>query len=476
MAVLAPELVDRLTEIVGSEAVKTHPLELHLFGSDAGVERGEASIVVLPDSTEQVVDIVRTAVAHGVPVVARGAGTGLAGGTVPEGPAVLLVTTRLTGIEIDEANQAAWVGPGVINLDLSRRTAPLGLYFAPDPSSQAACTIGGNVANNSGGPHCLAEGTTVNHVLAVEYVTARAEVIRAGSPAPDPVGLDLRGLIVGSEGTLGIVTRVLVRLLPDPPAVGTVLLGFDSLEAAAQTVSDVIAAGVVPAALEMMDGPLIRAVENFVHADLPTDVAAVLLAEVSGHEAAVEAELAVIEQAAASNSATQVRRAGDESERELLWKARKSAFGAIAQIAPDYYLHDTVVPRTKLVEALAGIAEIAAQHDLLVLNTIHAGDGNLHPKFAFDGSDPDQMGRVKAAAQEVVELCVRLGGVLSGEHGIGLEKRDLMRLVMSEYDLDAQARVKEALDPDGVMNPAKVLPTGARCFDFGRPIPEGVWA
>ena len=367
------------------------------------------------------------------------------------------------------------MGPGVINLDLSTKTAPLGLHFAPDPSSQAACTIGGNIANNSGGPHCLAEGSTVGHVLAVEFVTAEGEVLVAGSAAPDPSGLDVRGVLVGSEGTLGIVTKALVRLLPNPPAVRTLLMGFPEVAGAAATVSGVIAAGVVPAALEMMDRPLVRALENFVHAGLPVDSAAVLLAEVAGHEDGVEAEAEIIERIARANRAENLRRAADESERELLWKARKSAFGAIAQIAPDYYLHDTVIPRTKLVEVLEKIYEIAQRRDLLVLNTIHAGDGNLHPKFAFDANDEAVAAQVKAAAAEIVEVSIAAGGTLSGEHGIGLEKRDLMHLAFSAVDLDAQARLREVFDRNGLLNPSKILPSGARCFDFGRPIPDGVW-
>jgi glycolate oxidase len=439
-------LVAEMTSIVGVDAVRASELDRHLFSKDAGITRGEVSVVVLPKTARQVAAVVRAAVSHGVAVVPRGAGTGLSGGAVPESPAVLLVTTRMNQIDLDAGNHQAWVGPGVINLDLSDHTDPFGLYFAPDPSSQAACTIGGNVANNSGGPHCLAEGSTVNHILAVEFVTSDGEIVVAGSGSPDPIGLDLRGVMVGSEGTLGIVTRVLVKLL-----------------------------GVVPAALEMMDRPLIRAVENFVHADLPIDAAAVLLAEVAGNEAGVDAEAELIAQIATENGAFQVRRAADAEERELLWKARKSAFGAIAQIAPDYYLHDTVIPRTKLVEVLDQIYEIAARRNLLVLNTIHAGDGNLHPKFAFDGSDPEAVAQVKAAADEIVEISIAAGGMLSGEHGIGLEKRDLMHLVFSPVDLDAQARLREAFDPVGVMNPAKVLPAGSRCFDFGRPIPEGTW-
>ncbi len=475
MVAPADSLVSELASIVGADAVKAGDLDRYLYGGDAGVAHGDVSVVVLPKTVRQVAAIVRSAIAHGVAIVPRGAGTGLAGGTVPEGPAILLVTTRMNQIDIDARNQTAWVGPGVINLDLTNHVASLGLHFAPDPSSQAACTIGGNVANNSGGPHCLAEGSTVNHILAVEFVTAQGEIVVAGSGAPDPPGLDVRGVMVGSEGTLGVITRILVKLLPNPPAIRTLLMAFPEVGGAAGTVSDVIASGVVPAALEMMDRPLIRAVENFVHADLPVDAAAVLLAEVAGHEAGVDAEADLIGRLAVDNGAFQVRRAADSDERELLWKARKSAFGAIAQIAPDYYLHDTVIPRTKLVEVLDQIYEIASRRNLLVLNTIHAGDGNLHPKFAFDASDPEVVAQVKAAATEIVEVSIAAGGMLSGEHGIGLEKRDLMHLVFSPVDLDAQARLREAFDPDGVMNPLKVLPEGSRCFDFGRPIPEGAW-
>lgn len=468
MALDQDRLVADLTEIVGAGGVRAGALDRVLYRKDAGVVSGEVSVVVLPETTEQVAAIVGVARNHGISIVPRGAGTGLAGGAVPEEPAILLVTTRMNQIEVDEENRAAWVGPGVINLDLSVHTEPLGLRFAPDPSSQAACTIGGNIANNSGGPHCLAEGSTVNHVLAVEFVTADGDVVVAGSLAPDPIGLDVRGVMVGSEGTLGIVTRALVRLLPNPPAVRTLLMAFPDVAGCAATVSDVIAAGIVPAALEMMDRPLIRAVENFVHADLPVDAAAVLLAEVAGHEAGVEAEQAVIERIAESRGAFQIRRAADDDERELLWKARKSAFGAIAQIAPDYYLHDTVIPRTKLVEVLEQIYAIAERRGLTVLNTIHAGDGNLHPKFVFDASDEAMAASVKEAALEVVDISIAAGGMLSGEHGIGLEKRDLMHLVFSPVDLDAQARLREAFDPDGIFNPHKILPAGARCFDFGR--------
>ncbi len=468
-------LVRELQNALGAGRVLADPLRTHVYGKDAGIRRGEVVAVALPATAGEVVEVVKIAARHSIPIVPRGAGTGLAGGTVPVSPSLIVSTTRMTGIEADVASRTAWVGAGVFNLDLSHHTAANGLHFAPDPSSQAACTIGGNVANNSGGPHCLAEGTTVNHVLAVELVTAAGEILVLGGDAPDPIGLDLRGIVVGSEGTLGIVTRALVKLTPNPPAVRTLLAAYDRVEDAAATVSGIIGAGVVPAALEMMDQMMTTAVERFVGAGFPTDAAAVLLAEVTGHPAAVEAEAELVRQVAESHRATHVRVAVDEAERALLWMGRKAAFGAVAQTAPDYYLHDTVVPRTKLVEVMAKVYEIAARYDLVMMNVFHAGDGNLHPLMAFDASQEGVLERVQAAADELVTVCVEAGGSLSGEHGIGLEKRDLMPLVFTEVDLDAQARLAEAFDPDRLFNPDKVLPAGSRCFDMGRPVPEGTW-
>lgn len=468
-------MVRDLQDLLGEDRVLADPVRTYAYGKDAGIRRGDAAVVTLPATAGEVVEIVRIAARHQIPVVPRGAGTGLAGGTVPTSPSLVVSLTRLTQIEVDVESRSAWVGAGVLNLDLSAHTAAHGLHFAPDPSSQAACTIGGNVANNSGGPHCLAEGTTVNHVLAVEMVTATGDLVVLGGEAPDPIGLDLRGIVVGSEGTLGIVTRALVKLTPNPPAVRTLLAAYDRVEDAAATVSGIIAEGIVPAALEMMDRLMTTAVERFVGAGFPTDAAAVLLAEVTGHPTAVEAEAELVRAVAESNHATLIRVAADEEERALLWKGRKAAFGAVAQTAPDYYLHDTVVPRTKLVEVMAKVYEIADRYDLTMMNVFHAGDGNLHPLMAFDASEEGMLDRVQAAADELVTVCVAAGGSLSGEHGIGLEKRDLMPLVFSEADLDAQARLVEAFDPDGLFNPDKVLPAGSRCFDMGRPVPEGTW-
>lgn len=459
-------LIDELTTLLGSDRVRGHPLDLAVFSKDAGVTRGDVIAAVLPGTVQEVAAVVRVARRYDTSIVPRGAGTGLAGGAVPVKPGLLVVLTRLNEIrDVDEVGRTAWVGPGVINLDLSKHLEPIGLHFAPDPSSQQACTIGGNVGTNAGGPHCLADGTTVAHILAIELVTPDGDIVTVGSEAPDQPGLDLRAVVVGSEGTLGIVTNVLVRLTENPPDVATILMGFPSIEDAAATVSGIIASGLIPAALEIMDQPMVRAIENFVHAGYPTDAGAVLLAEVTGTEASVEAGVELIRSAGNAHEAMDTRVAIDPTERALLWKGRKAAFGAVAQIAPDYYLHDTVVPRTALVDVMTKIYEIGERYELRMLNVFHAGDGNLHPLVAFDSKEPGMLERVQAAAREMVEVSIDAGGSLSGEHGIGLEKRHLMHLVFSDIDLDAQARVREAFDDAGMMNPSKVLPEGSRCFD-----------
>lgn len=470
-------LAEDLSRALSPDRVRTTPLELGLYASDASVIDGHAAVICFPLTTEEVQAVVRVCRRHGRPIVTRGSGTGLAGGAVPHGdPApVVVVTTRMDRIlHVDAQARVAWVQPGVINLDLSRAVTPLGLHFAPDPSSQQACTIGGNVANNSGGPHCLASGVTSAHVLAVEVVLATGEVVVVGGDDPEPGGYDLRGAFVGSEGTMGIATRIAVRLTRNPPAVETLLAAFATVQEAAATVSAIIRAGLVPAALEMMDAAITRAVEDYVHAGFPRDAAAVLLVEVDGLPGGVAEAADVVEQVARAHGATSVRRAADATERALLWKGRKSAFGAIARIAPDYYLHDTVVPRGKLVEVLTEVYEIVQRHGLMVMNVFHAGDGNLHPLLLFDRRAPGVMERVKAAGDEIVAVSVAAGGVLSGEHGIGLEKRDHMPLVFTADDLDAQARLRDSFDPDHLFNPDKVLPAGSGCGD-PLDLPPGLW-
>jgi glycolate oxidase len=469
----------RFRALLGEERVIDHPLERHLYSRDGSVSPGECGLAVLPETTAEVAACMRLARELDLAVVPRGSGTGLAGGAVPlEGALVMSLARMRSIVRVDPEVPCAWVEPGVLNLDLTAAVTHLGLHYAPDPSSQAACSIGGNVATNAGGPHCLASGVTVAHVLGLQMVTDEGEVLWLGGLAPDPPGYDLRGLVVGSEGTVGVVTRICVRLTRNPPAVRTMLLDFPTLHQAAATVSGIIAAGVVPAAMEMMTRNMCQAVEQFVHADLPVEAAAVLLVEVDGTEAQVAAEAELVERVGREEGVGTVRIAGDDAERALLWKARKSAFGAMARVAPNYYLHDCVVPRTRLVEVLEEIERIGEASDLVILQVFHAGDGNLHPLIACDRRDPEQMERVHEAGRRIIETCVAAGGTLSGEHGIGLEKRDFMPLTFSPVDLDAQARAREAFDPAGRLNPLKVLPAGSRCGETilqAGSLPPGTW-
>jgi len=467
--------VDDLRSVLGGDRARAEPLELALYQRDAGVDRGQAAAVCFPSTGTDLAAAVSVAARHDRPFVARGSGTGLAGGATPVGDPLVIVTTQLNRIlEVDAEERFAWVEPGVLNLDLSREVHHLGLHYAPDPSSQQACTIGGNVATNAGGPHCLAAGVTATHVLAVEVVLADGSVVLLGGLEPDQPGYDLRGCFVGSEGTMGVASRIAVRLTPNPPAVRTLLLDFSSIDDAAGTVSGIIAAGIVPAALEMMDAEITRAVEDYVGAGYPRDAAAVLLVELDGLPAGVEAQVESVSAVGRTHGARNVRVAADEAERALLWKGRKSAFGAIARIAPDYYLHDAVVPRTKLVDVLRQVYEIGAEYDLTMMNVFHAGDGNLHPLIVFDQRVPGTWERVHAAGDAILRACVAAGGVLSGEHGIGLEKREAMPLIFGVDDLDAQARLRDAFDPSGRANPQKILPRGSRCGEVQR-VPEGAW-
>ena len=472
-------LVEALSVALAPDRVHTGDLARRLFARDASViTGGRADVVCFPTSTAEVQACVRVARAHGRAVVTRGSGTGLAGGAVPCDEPVLVVTTKMDRIiEIDEDNGVVWVEPGVINLDLTRALAPFGYHYAPDPSSQQSCSIGGNVANNSGGPHCLAYGVTSAHVVAIEVVLADGSTVMLGGVEAEPCGLDLRGVFVGSEGTMGVATKVAVRMTANPPAIRTLLLDFMSVRDAASAVTGIIAAGVVPAAIEMMDAAITRAVEQYVGAGYPLDAAAVLLVEVDGLPDGVAAECEIVERVGREHHARSIRIAANEVERALLWKGRKTAFGAIARIKPNYYLHDTVIPRTKLVEVLEQVYAIAERHDLLVMNVFHAGDGNLHPLLVYDARDPGVLERVHAAGAEIVAASLAAGGVLSGEHGVGLEKRKFMSQQFSVDDLDHQNRARRAFDPDNMMNPGKVLPTGASCGDVQHldTIPAGAW-
>ncbi len=468
-------LVSRLCQVLEPRRVHTEAADIDLYKRDASNIEGRAGVVCFPITTTEVQDVIRICAEFNQPFVARGSGTGLAGGATPLDGAVVISTAKMNRLlSVDPINRTAWIEPGMLNLDLTREVAHLGLHFAPDPSSQQSCTIGGNVANNSGGPHCLADGVTSSHILACEVVLSDGSLVVLGGEEPEPIGLDLRGAFIGSEGMFGITTKICVRLMQNYSSVKTMLMDFTSVEAGAETVSAIIAAGMVPAALEMMDQLCLEAVEAYIHAGLPTDAAAALLVEVSGLPHAVDEETERISDIGRAHGARTIRVAQDEAERALLWKGRKTAFGAIARIKPNYYLHDTVVPRRKLNEVLQEVYRIAKRHDLLVLNVFHAGDGNLHPLLVFDKREPGVMERVHAAGEEIVRVSVAAGGVLSGEHGIGLEKRDFMPLMFGPHDLHAQSAMRVAFDPLGIANPFKVLPSPSRCGD-AHDIGEDMW-
>ena len=477
---VAPEMDAIVAELRASltpDRVRDGAAHLSLYRRDASNMEGTTSVVCLPTTTAEVQACVQVANRHGVPFVARGSGTGLAGGAVPLDGSIVIALTKMDAIlSVDPVHRTAWVQPGVLNLDLSNRLAHLGLHFAPDPSSQQTCSIGGNVANNSGGPHCLAEGVTNAHVLGAEVVLPDGSVTVLGGEEPEPTGYDLRGVFVGSEGMLGVATAVCVRLTQNYPAVRTMLMDFDRVEDGAATVSGIIAAGIVPAAIEMMDQLCLRAVEAYIHAGLPVESAAALLVEVVGLPAELAEQVDRVVAIGGQHGVKTVRVAQDDAERALLWKGRKSAFGAIAHIQPDYYLHDTVVPRSRLPEVLARIYEIAARHELQVLNVFHAGDGNLHPLLLYDARIPGTIARVHAAGKEIVEASVAAGGALSGEHGIGLEKRDYMTLMFSDVDLAAQNALRCAFDPEMRANPGKVLPSPATCAEITHvALPGDAW-
>lgn len=472
-------LVSILKQALSPDRVRNDAAERSLFSNDASIFRGGASgPVCFPVSTAEVQAITRIALDHGRAIVPRGAGTGLSGGAIPLGEPIVVSTMKMNKIlEVDLVHRIAWVEPGVVNLDLTKTLMPLGFHFAPDPSSQQSCTIGGNVANNSGGPHCLAYGVTSQHVVALDVVLPNGELVHLGGLDAEPEGYDLRGAYVGGEGTLGIATRIAVRLTPNPQAVQTLLLAFNSVEDAANTVSAVIASGIVPAAMEVMDQLITQAVENYVNAGYPTDAAAVLLAEVDGLSSGVAVNAERIAAIGREHGAVSVRVASNDEERARLWKGRKTAFGAVAQIAPAYYLHDTVVPRSQLAGVLRRVYEIGAEYHLTIVNVFHAGDGNLHPLILFDPRENGVLERVHAAASDIVEVSLSVGGVLSGEHGIGIEKRDHMELMFSFDDLDHQRRLRSAFDPLCRSNPGKVLPSPHSCADIQSlsRIPEGVW-
>lgn len=476
-------IANKLRKIVGRDAVLDGAEDLMLYEYDGSLARGVPNYVVFPETTEQVSEIVKLAAREELAIVPRGAGTGLSGGSIARKGGIVLAFARMNRIlEIDIPNMRATVQPGVVNLDLSNALAPRGFYFAPDPSSQKACTIGGNVAENSGGPHTLANGVTVNHVTGLEVVLPDGRVAQLGDKAASAAGYDLPGLFVGSEGTFGIATAITVKITRLPEAVATLLAIYNDVQDAANTVVSLTSEGITPAAIEMLDGWTLRAVEAAVHAGYPLDSAAVLLIELEGLREAVDEQAEIVSQLCERCGAREVRRARDENERQLLWKGRKTAFGAVGRISPSYYVQDGVIPRTRIPETLRKIDEIARKYSLTIGNIFHAGDGNLHPLILFDARDPDQTQRTLNAGREILEFCISVGGSITGEHGVGMEKDDLMCTLFSDSELEVMKRLRNCFNPDGLLNPQKILPSPRTCREavapghhsLDSPVPDSV--
>jgi glycolate oxidase subunit GlcD len=457
-------LAAALREIVGARGVLARPSELLAYSADGlPTYRKVPPLAVFPGSREELIRVVRLLAAEHYPFVPRGAGTGLSAGALAEGDAVVIGLNRLKQIlSIDPVNRLAVVEPGAVNVTLTRAATPYGLHYAPDPSSQSACTIGGNVAENSGGPHCLKYGVTLNHVVAITAILASGELVTLGNAAGESEGYDLLGAFIGSEGCFGIAVDVTVRLTPNPEAVRTMLADFTTIEAGARATSAIIASGIVPAALEMMDGPTIRAVEASIYAaGYPADADAVLLIELDGLAAGMDADVRLVERLCREAGARDVRIARDEGERARLWQGRKKAFGAMGRVAPDLVVQDAVIPRTRLPDVLRTIHAIAERWGIQVCNVFHAGDGNLHPNIGFDSRNADEADRVHHAMREIMRACVEAGGTITGEHGVGLDKLEYMPLIFSPDSLDAQCRLRTVFDPERRANPGKVVPVHA---------------
>jgi glycolate oxidase len=459
------DLTNELRNVVGSDAVLSNHSELVVYECDGYViDKNCPDVVVFPRTTAEVAEVVRLAGRFGAPIVPRGAGTSLAGGCLPVGGGVMLVLTRMKAIEeINLRDRYAVVQPGVVNAWLNQALRGTGFHYAPDPSSQGACTIGGNVATNSGGPHTLKYGVTVNHVLGLEAVTADGRIIQIGAPCGDCPGPDLVGGLVGSEGTLVVVTKIWVRLTRDPQGWRTMLAVYDSIDDATNSISEIIGAGIIPAALEMMDRGILVGVEQAYRLGFPLDAEAILLIEVDGLEAGLDSQRDCIIELCRQSRAREVRQAKDVKERQLLWKARKQAFGAVGRLAPSYCTQDGVVPRTKLPHILRRITEIGAKYNVRIVNVFHAGDGNIHPILLFDERDKGQVGRVLKASEEILDECLSCGGSVTGEHGIGVEKIAFMRKMFNDDDLAVMERYRNAFNPQGRLSPAKMLPTAGAC-------------
>jgi glycolate oxidase len=463
-----PSAIAQLRKLLGSDAVLDRPENLMLYEYDASIEMAVPGCVVFPRTTADVSAIVRIASAEDIPITPRGAGTGLSGGSIARDGGIVMVFSRMNRIlEIDLDNMRAIVEPGVINLELSAAVDNAQLFFAPDPSSQKASTIGGNVAENSGGPHTLAYGVTVNHVTGMELVLADGRVIEIGGKTIDTCGYDLTGFFTGTEGTVAIATKITVKLMRKAEAVATLLGIFNTIEDCANTVVALTAEGITPAALEMLDGLTLRTVEEATHAGYPMDSGAVLLIELEGLREAVEENAEAVSAVCLRHNAREVRRARNEVERALLWKGRKGAFAAIGRLAPSYYTQDGVVPRSKIPQTLAHIAEVSKRVGLTIANIFHAGDGNMHPAILFDLRDPVQTRKTIEAGAEILKFCVSVGGAITGEHGVGMEKDSLMPIVFTESELEVMTSIHYAFDPRDLLNPHKIFPTPASCRETG---------
>ncbi|MBK1620561.1 FAD-binding oxidoreductase [Lamprobacter modestohalophilus] len=464
-----PEVITELRRLLPAASVLATEAELAPYECDGlSAFQQRPLVVALPETVEQVQQIMRLCHRLEVPVVARGAGTGLSGGALPLADGVLLSLAKFNRIiDIDPANRSAKVQPGVRNLAISEAVASHGLYYAPDPSSQIACSIGGNVAENSGGVHCLKYGLTVHNILKLKLVSVEGELFEVGSEALDSPGLDLLALMTGSEGMLGIIVEVTVKLLPKPERAQALLASFDSVERAGAAVAEIIGAGIIPAGLEMMDNPAIRAAEAFVHADYPVDAAAILICELDGFNAEVSVDVMRVRKLLLDAGATDVRTAADDAERLRFWKGRKAAFPAVGRISPDYYCMDGTIPRRQLGPVLNRIAELSAESGLAVANVFHAGDGNLHPLILYDANNPGELEKAEELGGAILELCVAVGGTVTGEHGVGVEKLNQMCVQFNSAELTQMHAVKAAFDPKGLLNPGKAVPTLHRCAEFG---------
>ena len=464
------EIVSALKSMLPAGCVIDDDKSMSAFDTDGlSAYRNQPLVVVLPETTQQVADVMRWCRDNAVKIVPRGAGTSLSGGAIPLSDGVLLGLGKFNKItEIDYENRAVTAQPGVTNLGITQAVQDEGFYYAPDPSSQIACSIGGNIAENSGGVHCLKYGLTTNNVLGIEMVTMDGEILRLGGKHLDADGFDILGVMTGSEGLLGVVTEVTVRILRKPASQRALLVGFDSAQEGGQAVSDVIAAGIIPAGMEMMDGPAINAAEDFVGAGYPREAAALLIVELDGPETEVDFLINAVSEIVKKAGATSIRASNSEAERNQFWAGRKSAFPAVGRISPDYLCMDGTIPRKALPEMLTRMASMSQKYGLRVANVFHAGDGNLHPLILFDANQPGELERAEEFGADILRNCVALGGVLTGEHGVGVEKRDLMGEMFTEDDLKQQQRLKCAFDPQHLLNPGKVFPVLHRCAELGR--------